>query len=140
MCNGHHHSHPDPGRDGAREVVSGAKGPHRLPRFLSGLSPAGIVGVILIRGYRYSFSLFLGRTCRYMPTCSDYTETAIRRFGFWAGGWMGLSRILRCNPWGPSGYDPVPEDLAKDAHWYLPWRYGHWTGQHIPEEHRLDLD
>ncbi|TYC56397.1 membrane protein insertion efficiency factor YidD [Rhodobacterales bacterium] len=101
------------------------------------LSLAGRVAVALIWIYRHSLSLFMGRTCRYAPTCSDYTEQAIRRFGFWAGGWLGLSRVLRCNPWGASGYDPLPDSLPTRARWYLPWRYGRWNGDHIPEEHRL---
>ncbi|MTI04617.1 membrane protein insertion efficiency factor YidD [Roseibium denhamense] len=94
------------------------------------------IGLIWL--YRHSLSLVMGRACRYAPTCSDYTEQAIRRFGFWAGGWLGLSRILRCNPWGASGFDPVPEVLPETASWYLPWRYGRWTGGHIPKEQRLD--
>jgi len=102
------------------------------------LSAAGRFAVCLIWLYRHSLSLLMGRGCRYAPTCSEYTEQAIRRFGFWAGGWIGLSRILRCNPMGASGFDPVPESLPTDARWYLPWRYGRWTGRHIREEHRLD--
>ncbi|KZM48190.1 membrane protein insertion efficiency factor YidD [Labrenzia sp. OB1] len=102
------------------------------------LSIAGRGAIWLIWIYRHSLSLFMGRGCRYAPTCSDYTELAIRRFGFWTGGWIGLARILRCNPWGASGFDPVPEALPEDAHWWMPWRYGRWSGGHIPEEHRLD--
>ncbi|KPL55670.1 hypothetical protein ABB55_04545 [Prosthecomicrobium hirschii] len=85
----------------------------------------------LIRLYRYTFSAFMGRTCRYLPTCSDYTEEAIARHGLWAGGWIGLARILRCGPWGASGIDPVPTELPPQARWYMPWRYGRWTGRHI---------
>jgi len=102
------------------------------------LSLFGGLAVGLIWLYRHSLSLVMGRGCRYAPTCSDYTEQAIRTYGFWAGGWIGLARILRCNPWGASGFDPVPETLPDDARWYLPWRYGRWTGAHIPEEQRLD--
>ncbi len=46
--------------------------------------------------------------CRYYPTCSQYTLESIQLHGFWKGGWLGLRRILRCNPWGGSGFDPVP--------------------------------
>ncbi|PVB59986.1 membrane protein insertion efficiency factor YidD [Labrenzia sp. 011] len=102
------------------------------------LSIAGRAAISLIWIYRHSLSLFMGRGCRYAPTCSDYTEQAIRRFGFWTGGWIGLARILRCNPWGASGFDPVPETLPENARWWRPWRYGRWTGSHIAEEHRLD--
>ncbi|MBD1548136.1 membrane protein insertion efficiency factor YidD [Roseibium aggregatum] len=97
-----------------------------------------LAGIGLIRLYRYTLSSFMGRGCRYAPTCSEYTEEAIRTYGMWAGGWIGLSRILRCNPWGPSGYDPVPDHLPKGRNWFRPWRYGHWTGAHIKKEHRLD--
>ncbi|WP_152501321.1 membrane protein insertion efficiency factor YidD [Labrenzia sp. THAF82] len=102
------------------------------------LTVPGRVAIGLIWIYRHSLSLVMGRSCRYAPTCSDYTEQSIRRFGFWAGGWVGLSRILRCNPWGASGFDPIPDALPKDARWWCPWRYGRWTGQHIPDDHRLD--
>ena len=102
------------------------------------LSLAGRLAVGLIWLYRHSLSLVMGRGCRYAPTCSDYTEQAIRKFGFWAGGWLGLSRILRCNPWGASGFDPLPEALPENARWFMPWRYGRWTGHHIRAEHRLD--
>lgn len=73
----------------------------------------------------------MGRTCRYAPSCSEYTADALRKYGLWRGGWLGLSRILRCNPWGASGYDPIPGTLPDDARWYLPWRYGRWNGEHL---------
>lgn len=107
-----------------------------LSRDISSL-PARL-GLVLIWIYRHSLSLVLGRACRYAPTCSDYTGEAIRRFGLWRGGWIGLARILRCNPFGPSGYDPVPQALPADARWFLPWRYGQWTGDHMDEASRLD--
>lgn len=70
---------------------------------------AGVLtGVVMIRIYRYTLSPLLGRQCRYLPTCSDYTEQAIRRFGLIRGSWLGLFRILRCNPWGSHGQDEVP--------------------------------
>ena len=81
--------------------------------------------------YRVTLSSLVGRGCRHLPTCSDYTETAIRRFGVWAGGWVGLSRIVRCHPFGSAGFDPVPEILPENGRWYRPWAYGRWTGRHI---------
>jgi hypothetical protein len=87
--------------------------------------------IFLLRVYRYSLSSLMGRQCRYLPTCSEYTEDAMRRFGFWAGFWIGLARILRCHPWGSSGLDPIPDELPPRARWYMPWRYGRWTGRHI---------
>lgn len=50
--------------------------------------------------------------CRHTPTCSEYTMEAIIKYGSLKGSWLGLKRILRCNPFGTSGYDPVP-DLKK---------------------------
>ena len=99
----------------------------------------GLVGIGLIKLYRLLLSPWLGRSCRYLPTCSEYTEAAIRTYGLWAGTWIGIARFQRCGPLGASGYDPIPEHLPDDAAWYLPWRYGRWTGAHIDPKTRLDL-
>ena len=80
----------------------------------------------LIRLYRYTLSSFFGRTCRHLPTCSEYADEAIARHGLWAGGWMALARFWRCRPFGTSGFDPAPADLPESACWYAPWRYGRW--------------
>ena len=104
---------------------------------LAGRLP-GLLGIGLIRLYRLTLSPFLGRQCRYLPTCSEYTEEAIGRYGLWAGTWIGLSRFQRCGPFGASGFDPVPAALPAAARWYLPWRFGHWTGRHIHPDQRLD--
>ena len=95
--------------------------------------PHVLLARLMVRAYRLTFSAFMGRTCRYFPTCSEYTEEAITRYGLWAGGWIGLSRILRCHPWGANGFDPVPDELPAESRWYRPWRYGRWTGRHITE-------
>lgn len=63
----------------------------------------------LIHLYRYTLSYFLGRQCRFAPTCSEYALEAIRRHGAIKGGRLAARRIARCHPWGGSGYDPVPE-------------------------------
>jgi len=88
--------------------------------------PLKTAAYLLIQTYRYSLSAVIGRNCRHLPTCSEFTRDAIWRHGFWPGGWMGLARIVRCRPGGTHGYDPVPETAPRGAHWYLPWRYGHW--------------
>jgi hypothetical protein len=66
----------------------------------------------LIRVYRAAISPMLGPSCRYLPTCSHYTEEAIGRFGVGRGGLLGLWRILRCHPFAEGGLDPVPERLG----------------------------
>jgi len=72
--------------------------------------------VLLIRGYSYLISPFLGNNCRYHPTCSVYTQEAVERFGVLSGLWMGMKRISRCHPFHEGGFDPVPEkkDDARD--------------------------
>ena len=87
-----------------------------------------IAGRGLIKAYRYTLSPLLGWNCRHLPTCSEYAEEAIGRFGLWAGGWMAAARLARCHPLGTSGLDLVPGALAGDARWYMPWRYGRWRG------------
>lgn len=77
--------------------------------------------LMAIRGYQLSLSYFLGRRCRHLPTCSSYTMEAIARHGAWAGFWLGFFRITRCNPWGSSGYDPVPESVKPAG--LMVWRY-----------------
>lgn len=62
----------------------------------------------LIRGYKSLISPVLPPACRFYPTCSEYAMEAIDRFGIFRGGWMAITRILRCHPLHPGGYDPVP--------------------------------
>ena len=100
-----------------------AHGVTRLPRRLAR---------VLIWLYRHTLSALVGYNCRHLPTCSVYADDAIDRFGLWAGGWMTLARLLRCQPWGTSGIDNVPQSLASGARWYLPWRFGRWRGVNAP--------
>ncbi|NLN94712.1 MAG: membrane protein insertion efficiency factor YidD [Bacteroidales bacterium] len=64
--------------------------------------------VLLIRFYQYAISPYLMPSCRYTPSCSEYGIEAIKKYGSFKGGWLTLKRFLSCNPWGGSGYDPVP--------------------------------
>ncbi|AQW92354.1 membrane protein insertion efficiency factor YidD [Elizabethkingia anophelis] len=64
--------------------------------------------VMLIKFYQYAISPWLGKNCRYTPTCSQYTLEALKIHGLFKGGYLGAKRILSCHPWGGSGYDPVP--------------------------------
>ena len=67
------------------------------------------LALILLRLYQYVVSPLLPPSCRFFPSCSEYTYQAIRRFGIGRGSWLGLCRLLRCHPLCPGGYDPVPE-------------------------------
>lgn len=62
----------------------------------------------LIRGYRALISPIFPPVCRFQPTCSSYAIQAIDRFGLWRGSCLAMQRILRCHPFHPGGYDPVP--------------------------------
>ncbi len=87
-----------------------------------------LAGRGLVAGYRYTLSPLIGFHCRHLPTCSAYADEALDRHGLWAGGWMTLSRLCRCHPYGTSGLDFVPHTRPVRARWYLPWRYGRWRG------------
>ena len=68
-----------------------------------------------IRLYQLTFSALMGKQCRFYPTCSHYAAEAIRHHGALRGGFLGMRRILRCHPWNPGGYDPVPEGAQTGA-------------------------
>ncbi|THB63078.1 MAG: membrane protein insertion efficiency factor YidD [Gammaproteobacteria bacterium] len=71
--------------------------------------------LLLIRLYQKLLSPLLGNNCRFHPTCSQYTYTAIERHGTIRGLWLGLKRILKCHPFHPGGFDPVPEKKQDNA-------------------------
>lgn len=66
-----------------------------------------------IHFYRYAISPLLPASCRHIPSCSEYSLQALKQHGVIKGGALALNRIGRCNPWGTSGYDPVPKFIVK---------------------------
>ncbi len=69
--------------------------------------------IVLIRFYQYVISPLTPASCRYHPTCSQYSVQAIKEWGVIKGGWMAVKRIASCHPWGGSGHDPVPKREKK---------------------------
>lgn len=67
------------------------------------------LGVFLIRAYQATIGPLFGGACRFEPSCSNYGLQAFDRYGFFKGSWLTARRLLRCRPFGPHGYDPVPE-------------------------------
>jgi putative membrane protein insertion efficiency factor len=63
--------------------------------------------IFLIRIYQNTLGIIFPPSCRYYPSCSEYSIQALRSFGVLKGGWLSLKRILRCNPFSAGGYDPV---------------------------------
>ncbi|EKN65968.1 hypothetical protein BABA_17532 [Neobacillus bataviensis LMG 21833] len=63
----------------------------------------------IIRFYQVAISPLKPPTCRFYPTCSHYGFEAVQRFGAVKGGWLAMKRILKCHPFHPGGFDPVPE-------------------------------
>jgi len=64
--------------------------------------------MLLIRGYQRFISPALPASCRFSPSCSQYSLEAIERYGVLRGGWLGARRLVRCHPFNPGGFDPVP--------------------------------
>jgi putative membrane protein insertion efficiency factor len=67
---------------------------------------------LAIRVYQLFIAPLLGPRCRFHPSCSSYAAEAITRYGALYGVWLAVKRVLRCHPWGDSGYDPVPLNLT----------------------------
>jgi uncharacterized protein len=63
---------------------------------------------LIIRAYQYCLSPWLGANCRFAPSCSHYAHEAVATHGAAKGSWLALKRLLRCQPWGGEGVDPVP--------------------------------
>ncbi len=74
------------------------------------MTPLAHIFAIPVRIYRLLFSPWVGHSCRFQPTCSAYALEALEIHGGLKGAYLTLRRILRCHPWGKSGYDPVSKD------------------------------
>jgi len=70
---------------------------------------------LMIRIYQYTVSLIFPSSCRFYPSCSDYSIEALDKHGVLRGSWLSARRICRCHPFNPGGFDPVPEK-ADDSH------------------------
>ena len=70
-----------------------------------------LILIKLIKGYKYLISPLLGPSCRYLPTCSEYSIEALQNFGFLKGSYLSIKRILSCHPWGNGGFDPVKKEM-----------------------------
>ncbi len=79
-----------------------------VSRLISGVMRA------LIRFYQIVISPHIGNCCRFEPTCSQYALEALQIHGVLRGSWLGFKRIMRCRPFGASGYDPVPEKKSEE--------------------------
>ena len=65
----------------------------------------------LIKTYKYIISPLIGPSCRYLPTCSEYSIEALKTYGFIKGFSLSLKRVMSCHPWGNSGFDPVKKKI-----------------------------
>ena len=65
----------------------------------------------VIKIYKFLISPLLGNSCRYLPTCSEYSIDALKTYGFFKGVFLSIKRILSCHPWGSGGFDPVKKEM-----------------------------
>ncbi|ODS91421.1 MAG: membrane protein insertion efficiency factor YidD [Comamonas sp. SCN 65-56] len=75
----------------------------------------------LVRGYQLLLSPWLGGSCRFEPTCSNYSLQALQQHGAAAGSYLTLRRIARCHPWCDGGHDPVPAELPRELRLFSRW-------------------
>lgn len=75
-----------------------------------------LILILLIQGYRYLFSPWLGNHCRFYPSCSHYAQEAVHTHGALRGSWLSLRRLGRCHPWHAGGVDPVPPKEVPKSH------------------------
>lgn len=77
------------------------------------------VAISLLKFYKATISKVKGKRCIFSPSCSVYAMEAYKEFGFFAGSWLTLKRLLRCAPWGKGGFDPIPTNLRGKAKWFV---------------------
>ena len=65
----------------------------------------------VIKIYKFLISPLLGNSCRYLPTCSEYSIDALKTYGFFKGVFLSIKRILSCHPWGSGGFDPLKKEM-----------------------------
>jgi len=85
--------------------------------------------ILCLKVYQQTLSrvfAFVGVRCRHEPSCSEYGIGSIKSFGAWVGGWLTLSRLLRCHPFGSNGYDPVPKDTGRRGKFWQINKLGDW--------------
>ena len=70
-----------------------------------------LILIKLIKGYKFLISPLLGHSCRYLPTCSEYSIEALKQFGLIKGTFMSIKRILSCHPWSKGGFDPIKKEI-----------------------------
>jgi len=91
--------------------------------------------VFLIYLYKWLISPLLPTTCRHYPSCSQYSLEALKYHGLIRGGVMSINRIVRCNPWGTSGYDPVPRVRIKKFRFR---KYGYENSLEFPSSDLME--
>ncbi len=103
------HSHSHPASEPLEEHDHVVRDPHLRELPVTFWNLARFPLLALIRLYQMTVSLAIPpNTCRFYPTCSHYGYQAIYKYGVLKGGWMATWRVLRCNPFNPGGFDPVP--------------------------------
>ena len=65
----------------------------------------------LIKAYKFLISPLFGNSCRYLPTCSEYSIESLKTYGFFKGVFLSIKRILSCHPWGSGGFDPIKKEM-----------------------------
>ena len=80
--------------------------------------------VWIIRGYQRMISRYTPAMCRFEPSCSHYAITSFQRHGILRGAWLASARLMRCTPFHPGGYDPVPKMIGASAHGRGAYRSG----------------